>query len=289
MTQRILKSSPGTLRLTVTDSSGAALDPDGNAVTLGVVRDSDGSAVVAPGTDAVRESQGVYRHTLAPQSLLGVLEAEWSFELSDEASTATTHAEVVGGHLFTVADLRAFHPSLANAVKYPPAAVEEAREQVTEEFEDVLDRSPVPRCRKQVLSGAGRPALLLDRPDLITVRSVRVYSDADTYTDFTEAELADLRFDPLGRVQRVSGAWFAHGSGNVEVVYEYGMQSVPVGMRRLAMQRAKFILMQERTGGVTEPRPSEDGAAQPGSLGSYAGVRKVLEESAWSMRIPGIA
>ncbi len=109
----------------------ATPDPTGNPVV--VVTDEDGSTVVASTAAAIVTGLCALRLTLtaAQTAQVNRLTATWSNVVfgSDPAVTVTSHHEVVGDVLFTLAQARAFdNAALANAATYFDLDIPHARD-----------------------------------------------------------------------------------------------------------------------------------------------------------------
>lgn len=232
MISQILKNTAATLQVTfsVGDASGS--------VTVTVTR-ADGTAIATGAATTHPGPVGVYTYALAPQTELDSLTATWSGTFGGVVQSVQTFAEIVGGYLFTLSDIRAFGDrTLANSTTYPDADLREARERITDMFQDVTQTSFVPRYARDTLDGTGtsRIWLLRKRPRRIIAATV----DGTTLSDLTI-----LKPYPTGRLERTTGLW---GTGilnrqNVTVSYEYGYSSPPADISRAAMTLARYELV----------------------------------------------
>jgi hypothetical protein len=128
---------------------------------------------------------------------------------------------------FTLEELRAAYPELANAAKYPDAKLEAARVFAEQWFEAAAHVAYVPRSATETQVGAGSRSLFLSR--WAAVRPVTAASVDGV--DLTAAELAALVTRPYGVVERPL-RWPA--GCTVVVTYEHGFEA-PVELARTAV------------------------------------------------------
>lgn len=223
-------------KLDVTFSAG---DADG-AVTVTVSR-ADGTAIATDAAATNEAAAGHYSYTLAPQDDVDRLTLEWTGTFSGAVTTVTTHAEIVGGHLFTVAEARAFDDTaLSDTVKYPDATIRTVRDGITDFFEAVTGVSFVRRYGEATVDGPGGADLWLSVKQLHALLSASVDGTA-----LTSDELAEVEVYESGRLYRANewaGGW---GSTHrtVEVAYEHGYESVPWEIHRAALVLARYSLV----------------------------------------------
>jgi hypothetical protein len=238
-----------TLSYQFTDDDGDATAPAG-VVTIGVV-DADGTVVVAPATATAGTGSDPRTYNLAAQTALGLLTATWS-----DAGDSSTHrqlVEVVGAFYFSVAAARAADTSLASTTKYPAATIIRARREVEAQCEQITGVAWVPRYRRARVDGTGVCELVLPDMALRSVRSVRVYSDGDTYTEFTADELAAIPVGdgeaPLaGIATRTDGGVWTAGRQNIVVEYEHGYDRPPFDLAEAAIIHLRHQLNSTKTG-----------------------------------------
>lgn len=233
--QRLLVAQPATLSVTY------ASDP--GAVTLTLTR-ADGTALVTGAATSGAGTTRTYALTAAQTADLDRLTAVWT---SPTLGTVTQLVEVLGAHLFTVEQARAFDKKqLASTTAYPDSAIVEARDRITDAFEQLCGLAFVPRYRRVVLDGpavghvflgalsTAPGALLL--PDLLVtrVRSVETRSGGD-WTAFTAQDLADVVIEPGGVLRReLRGGW-PLGRAVIRVGYEHGYAAPPLDVQRAAL------------------------------------------------------
>lgn len=240
--QRILRGAAATLTYVHEDANGVQSTP-ASAPTVGVTR-SDGTVLIAAGTASTTVSPGVYSVALtaAQTATLDELTATWTIGGVTAAARTTTHL-IVGGFMFSIADLRAFEPGLEDELNYPATAVIAARCAVEDEVEWICDRSFVPKYERVTINGTGDTTVLTGVPDIRTVRSLRVYSapGSSSYTSFTAGQLAQLTWTADGELRRNDSDVFDVGFGTVVVELEHWYQLTD-DMRNAALLRCASIL-----------------------------------------------
>jgi hypothetical protein len=151
---------------------------------------------------------------------------------------------------FTIAEGRASDATFAGLTDNEIA---EARAEVEAEIENSLcpGYAFVPRTATAILDGPGRGLLLLPHLYVRSVTSVRVYTDAATFTDYTADELADVVVSETGAISRSTLGYWPAGFQNVHVTYTHGFDAPPANVKRAAL-----ILMRYRTAGARWRIPS---------------------------------
>jgi hypothetical protein len=238
---RVLRDAAGQLDLLTYDSTGALADVDGTNAPAIVVTDSAG--VTVAGFTPSRTATGVYQATLpANLEVLDTYEAAWNFS---NGQTRRSEFELVGGFLFTVADVRALSAQLADTINFPAATIRRVRAEVEDVFEDpkITGRAFRPRGRRISLDGTGTDTLAL--PDFDIVRLVAVSVDGTALT------LSDITIQPWGGLTYGASTWTS-GAGNVDLLYEYGLRAVPAKVRREALVLEQSYL---------QPSPAQEGRA----------------------------
>ena len=262
--ERILRNTPATLTVTFyTDE--VTTDADG-AVTVTVKR-ADGSTLsTGSATHVGAVNSGKYAYSLAAQGNLNNLTVDWAGVFSGAASTITTFAEIVGGHYFTIAELRGWDIVLADTVKYPLAKMQEARDATEVEFERICHRAFVPRFAREIIEGDGADRIWLSYPEaskILTVNGLTVVS-------------TDYRRDGMRQLLWPNNVFVNGDLYTIE--YEYGLQPTPLDIKRAALRRARGRLVGERSR-IDEratvmqiPDFGTFNLATPGKAGSYTGI-----------------
>jgi len=195
----------------------------------------DGTAGPAPGT-VTRVSLGTYTFTLGQQTEPTLYTVTWTGPVGGATTTITTYVEVVGSHLFTLAEARAY----VLAGKTPLAATPQAdllsvRDEVTDDF---ADRGPVAVARfvRETHDGDNGAALPLREGLPLKVLSVTIDGVAQALT-------GDFFLRPGAVLERKRGGWFpATQPQNITVEYVHGYPRVPPAVRRAALIRTVSIL-----------------------------------------------
>lgn len=289
--QQILRGVAGTLSWQNLGSDGEAAAPAG-AVTVTVTR-ADGTAIATgAATSGTGSDPRTYTLTAANNGVLDLLTVVWTD--AGDGSTHTTYVEVVGGYYFTVAEARASDASLTDTSKYPTAAIVAARREVEEEFERICQVAFVPRFATVTFDGSGGASLLLDRSPIRAIRSVRDYTDGDSYTAWTVDELAAIVLTEWGSATSRAGKTFRAGSQNLVVAFEHGMTRPPAEVKRAALTRLRSRLNWAKSGipdRATSFSVAEGGTYQLSTAGAFStGIPDVDAVLArYSRRVPGVA
>ena len=236
-TSRIVRGAVADLAYQGVDADGEPADP--GTVTVQVTR-ADGTDIKPAGT--ATSGSGVAPRTIsltaADTAQLDVLTAAWSISGS---VVAVTEHEVVGGVYLSTTQIRSLEPALSSATEYPAAAIVTARQQVEQMFESACNRAFVPRFRVDALSGAGQGSLVLRRPDVRSIRFVRLHNGVE----FEDINVDELRVNELGAI---GGYHWPHGFLNIQVGYEYGLDQPPADLRNAAVQAIRAQVNTFRSG-----------------------------------------
>lgn len=242
-TTRILRNTGATLTYTW-EVDGTATDPTGNTTTVTITR-ADGTAVV---TDAAttRTGTGVYTYALGPQANLDMLTVAWTGEFSGADATVYTYAEIVGGHLFTESQARAFKvgsTAVLTAALYSDSELAGARDRITDLLERRTGRSWIPRFGRYTCAGNGAYDLMLPHRDIITLQSVTIGGTSQT--------IGNYDFDPDTGVVYAKSSAFTHATyatpRNVVIEYEYGKQHIEDGVDRIALRWLMATVVRNNT------------------------------------------
>lgn len=236
--QRVLVHTAANLSVTW-QVDGVPTDPDGQATTVGITR-ADGTVLAAPGTPTTRTGPGAYRYALAPQTELDELTVTWAGTFSGVAQQITSRVEIIGAHLFTVAQARAFAPkgraTLADAATYPDADIIAVRDQLLDDFQrdDVCGVAFVPRYARVRLDGTGTDRLLLPHLRVQRVLAVSVTLPGAATETLTGD---DWRLGEHDVLERATGVW-PSGRRTVTVAYVHGWERCPAPVRQAALRVA---------------------------------------------------
>jgi hypothetical protein len=298
--KQIVLGAAATLTVQFTDSDGIPAAPSG-VVTVGITK-ADGTVLVAAGTATVTPADTTTRtYALAAVNTLELLTVAWTD--AGDASVTTQLVEVVGGYYFTPAELRAFDTSTADGAQYTDAQIVDARRQVEEQFEQVCGVAFVPRYRRVRLTG-DIISIKLPDPMLRTLRSIRFYTGASTYTSGDVNAIAgvgvgDAEDARAGVATRFDLGWWVIPltTQSTVVEYEHGYSRPPSLLKQAAMVYCRNVLNNLSRSSVIDRADSFqmiDGGviryAQPGRAGYHTGlpsVDQILDQ--YSMKVPGLA
>lgn len=149
---------------------------------------------------------------------------------------------------FETADFRDLMPDMGDESRYPDQLVETCRDAVEALIESVTGASYNPRAVTETLSGTGSFAILLSRPDVVSVTSASVGGTA-----LAGADLTGLTF-AAGVLKRPVGSVWDFGYDNVVVTYQAGAAAPPADLKLAAMEatRDRVMQLQERSGKVSD-------------------------------------
>lgn len=229
---RVLRNTVSTLSVTFY-VDGTATDPTGNTATVTITRE-DGTAF-ATNAATTRTGTGVYTYSLAAQTALDNLKLVWTGTFAGASQSVTTYCEVVGGHLFTEAEARAFKVGgtavLSDATLYPDTTIAEGRDAVTQLLEDSTGVSWIERYHRERIDGEGFSEIRLSKHRVNTVQAVTIDGTAKTVGDFDA--------DPITGFLRFTTGYFTRPTmtrpRNVTVKYEHGYQRSEHGVGRIAL------------------------------------------------------
>lgn len=272
--QRVLVNTSATMRRTFT-VDGDATDADGT-VTYAVVNAAGTSVQTG---NATSEGSGVYRFLLNKPSTVAEYTVTWSGTWSGIAQSVVDYVEVVGAHLFTETEARAYYGSdLSSTTVYTDAKIAEARDRIADEFEEICGVSFVPKFRRERLPGTGRYELYLARPKTTSLITATV-TGTDVSSNVT------ILPDPGNVLYRTDGVWTTPPRSNplnVTVEYQHGWSTPPADIRRAALMLLRHHLVRDTTGGGIPERAlsltDELGTirlAQPGRFGNAYGIPAV--------------
>lgn len=198
-----------------------ATEADG-AVTVDIFR-GDGSAFATDAsTTDVDPDVGLYRYTLAAQANLERFRFVWEGSFSSIVNRVTTHVEIVGGYIVSLADIKA---EVGMSAKTDPQLAE-ARTWFEDLAESWCGVAFVPRYGRDVLDGDGSSRVRLSHRLPRTILSAKIDGTAQTTTGW------GLYDD--GRVV-ADNVHFPVGRRNIEVIYEHGYDAPEAEVREAAL------------------------------------------------------
>lgn len=244
MTQRILQGTAATLVYDHLDATGAAVDAAGTMTCE--IRTADGTVVAPAGEPTVHPAAGRYTVNVLPDETadLTVLGVDWTDSAYPTVSHATEH-EIVGGFLFSLADLRAWEAGrYASPSAFPDARVLEVRDFVEEEAAYICGRSFVPSYRRLVLDGTGTDTIATGIwfPNRVRTAKVLASAGSTSSTSLTAGQLAGIVASEDGQLRRTDGGVWDWGAGRIVLEVEHGSTSPSPSMRDAALIRAADLL-----------------------------------------------
>lgn len=267
--QRILRGTPASLSVTFYEDGGAAAP---GAVTVTIAR-LDGMTInenpvaATPGDDP-----GVFTYDLsaAHTADLDMLTVTWA---SENFGTVTTYAEIVGAHLFTIAEARSHDGAdMSSTTAYPNHVIEEARSRIEDAFEEICGVSFIPRIGQKTLNGNGTVLLMLPL-DATAIRSVETRTGT-TWTAYETVDLDDVILESWGGIVRESRGVWPRGTRNVRVTYEHGYEQPP-----LEIKRAGLMLLRDSV--VSSNIDQRAMSYSDGSGAVYRFITPGLSRGAW--------
>lgn len=220
---------------------------DVGTITIGIV-DLDGTVIVTPGTATTNNADGTYTFSLPVQADVNELDATWT--VVSPAQAAIDRIHIIGGRLFTEAELRAHYNSdLGDDTVYTDVLLAEARDRVTVEFENICNVAFVPTYNRETIPGSGGRILEVDKPKISSILAATIGTTSQT--------VADLTPDPLLPWVYHTTSFWNHATRsdplNVTISYVYGHPTTPPDIKRVAMILARMQLLKDVTGqGVPE-------------------------------------
>lgn len=252
----------------------------GETVTLTRDLDSDETGYVAAGAVTVEIDAGaavaatrvgtegaVYTVTVSAFTTLGAHSVVW---LDGVNVVKTETVECVGGHLCTVADVRAIDKEFSDKVRFTADRIRLARDVVAAEFERITHRSFVTRSAGLSADSDGSGALSTGLLDLSACTAVSVNGVVGDPADLSVDEAGMVTGDALG----VEGDALA-------LTVEYGFATVPDEVVRAAALRIRSLIVQTDTGiperatSIISPDGGQISLATPGRAGYETGVPEV--------------
>ena len=227
--QRIVAGTAATLSWQAVDQKGEPADP---GTTTVAVSTSAGSVVHAAGTATTVAATA--RTIAIPAQSVDELTVTWT----GATATETTTVDVVGGVLFTVAELRAAQlganqPNVTSTADYPTATILAVRQEVETLFEQRCRTAFVPRFVVLTTTSQGTAAQT-------GIRSLRWVELTDG-TFITDAATIDTYATVTQRGVTCSAA--VHRVGAV-----IGFERAPADVARVGMLYARHLLTMGQTG-----------------------------------------
>jgi hypothetical protein len=223
----ILRNTQATL--SVVFSAGYA----DSTVTATITR-ADGTVVTTGPATKDLAVAGRYTYVLLPQTAVNALTVKWEGSFGGIVQSLDFPVEIVGAHLFTVAEARAFgDQALKDSAKYPDSVIIDARERITDYFKRVCSVSFTPRYGRVTLDGF-RVLHSLWLPDTKVARVFTITENG------VAVDPASVDVYPTGQLFR-RVPWAADYQ-NITVDYQHGWEAPPDDVSRAALMLARYDL-----------------------------------------------
>ncbi len=209
---------------------------DVGTVTVGVV-DSAGTTVVTAGTATTKAGSSTtttYSYDLAIQTAVKRLTVTWT--RTSSGATLDDTVEVVGAVLFTEAEARTFtvtgaQTPLSSESTYPDATIAEARDRITDLFEQYCGISFIPRSYHLETGGSGTRTLEIPHHKVTQVLNCTIGGVAQTVS-----AIVPMRNQRLLHHTTATWSWPSDADPhNVHVTYEHGYTEPPLDVKRAAL------------------------------------------------------
>lgn len=234
--ERIRFTTGGTYALTTRTT-----DEDGSPVTVSApslkLYNGAGTQIGTTYTPTATAGQLTYTVPAGVLTALDRYEAIWSGTVSGAAWEKRHPLELVGGFLFEVADLRAFDPAFADAVRYPGNLIRAARTAAESRFEQACHQAFVPRGRRRHKVGNGTFRVQVPDNAVRSITGAYIGVDALTGDDLTEIVVREW-----GAFDRPSGKVWTDGS-LVSLHFEHGLDFPPAEVSQAVMLLAREYLV----------------------------------------------
>ena len=241
---RILKDTDATVTQTFYVNG---TPTDVGSVTVTITRTNGTALYTAAAT--VNNGDGTYDYTLTESDTdrLDLLRFDWLATASNQ--TLTSVVEVVGKHVVTEAQVRAFDPALNDPTAFPDADILRARDWATDRLEHWTHRSWIPRFRMGKYAGAGSPILYA-----VDAQQTRGGSSGQgSTTDLKSFITADMSGTTITTGVTIINGGFHRGSGtwntatradplNVTLEWAYGCDTLEDGVERVMLILVRLYL-----------------------------------------------
>lgn len=229
---RVVKATQYLLRSPTFVTSDGETPADCTSTAVAAVVNGAGTTLTAPTVATAGSGTGQYDATLTAAThtaAIDKLTVTWTGTTTTGGlQTYVQEVDVVGGHVVTLAELRA-EPNMSEPAMVPKRLLEELRDEFTTLAEDYCSRAFVRSYQRDTLPGNGTRRLVLTKMQPRTVTAVTVDGTAKTATDYSVT--------PEGFVVCENDAFPlppADTPLNCIVAYEYGPDATPPGIARAA-------------------------------------------------------
>jgi hypothetical protein len=280
---------------TADEDTGDTVDADGT-VTVTVSRLTGATVSTGNASHVGDASSGTYQYAIAAQTAPDLLTIAWSCTIGGKATTITTQLEVIGGHYFSLYDLRhsddqrgttmAAKP-ISNTTNWKPELLRAARVEAESEALEAMRHSCVPRATTARVTARCHGLILAPYGRVRAIRQATAVRGA-VVLDTSLWEIRGVYGDEIYAPN------VCHGD-TVILAFEHGEDGPPPQpVAEACMLRARHILARRST---LQPETSERARPVDGGGVVYLaqpGMRKT--GNAWvdatyarhSMHLPGL-
>lgn len=243
--------------------------------------------VVASGVATAAAGKLTATLTAAQSALPNQLTVTWAglvFDAEPAVELETTH-EIVGAWLFGLAEARRYEGGkLTSETTYPASAILEARDRITDQFEDILGYAMGRRYALEQVDGNGSDSVWLNEPYVSSIRAAHTLQSDGTWLEVT----GEMIVTNAGRAELLASTW-PRGTANVRIAYEAGIQPVPLDLKEAALELLVYQMVSSDVSKRATQQTNEHGQFTLGA-GEWFGlvdVDKVLTRR--RRKLPGIA
>lgn len=218
----------------------ATVDDDGSEVAVAdpEVKVYDGAGAQAgSGTPASAAGQLTWAVPAGVLTDYDTYELVWSGTVSGQPVEYRRRVELCGGFLFEIADLRAFEPAFADALRYPGWLCRAARTAAEVRFETACRQAFVPRARRAHGTGDGTRRFTVSDNAVSRLIAGSVGTDA-----LTQAEVDEVVVREWGACDRPSPKIWPTAS-LVGLHYEHGLPGPTPEVSQAVMLLAREYLV----------------------------------------------
>jgi len=274
-TRTAVRGSVATYAATFTDEdTGDIVAPGATTITL----TSASGSVVQAATPMAAESDDTLSFALTTTHTQNLDKLTATLTTANLGTYSAT-LDIVGRHLFSIAEARSYHDNaLADTDKFTTSAIMEARDRITEEFEQIAGVSFVPRyeyvTQNSALLDSSRLLLYKSNGDpalrVTSIRSVDARTiGTSTWAAFTVDELAGLYVTDAGLLVRETGGHWLYGYDNTRIGFEHGYVTPPLPIKTAALKLARYLVVPSNANSRALTETTTFGTVQLATAGRY--------------------
>ena len=204
----------------------------------------DGTSVVGVPATATHVDTGVYSLLYPGYVDVDTHIVSWTGTFGGSSTTVKDYVEIVGGHYFTIPEMRSMKPALSEtgSNSYSTEELVDARLRAEKEVDRICNQAFVRRFTRIKVNGTGTPYLMIPDldPKLVRAASVTVQTGG-SWSVLSQSSLDAIACRP-GYVVRGDGNIWPEGFDNVLIEYEYGSDFIPPDLQDAVTLRARNIL-----------------------------------------------